>query len=116
MYLTGETDAAVQAEVAISGTEAPAVGAAAIPTLTNPCDNIAGQYSEGVLMSDTTPGAAIHYTTDGTTPTAASLLYVSQFAISQVTTFKAIAVASGYANSAVATVTFQPTCSNKITI
>ena len=53
-----------------------------------------------VLLADTTAGAAIHYTTDGSTPTTGSQLYSAPFTISASTTVKAIATASGYTQSA----------------
>jgi hypothetical protein len=59
--------------------------------------------AQTVAISDSTPGALIHYTADGTTPTAASALYESPITVSKSETIKAIAVASGDANSAVAT-------------
>jgi hypothetical protein len=64
----------------------------------------AGTYTlpVSVTMSDGTTGAAIHYTTDGSTPTATSPLYSGAIALTGPTTVKAIAVASGLANSAAA--------------
>jgi hypothetical protein len=59
--------------------------------------------SQYVTMADATPGAVIHYTTNGTTPTASSPEYGGAIAITETTTIKAIAVAKGYANSAVST-------------
>ncbi|HEY8023095.1 MAG TPA: chitobiase/beta-hexosaminidase C-terminal domain-containing protein [Burkholderiaceae bacterium] len=59
-----------------------------------------------VTLSDTTSGAAIHYTTDGTTPSSASTLYAAPFSISSNGTVKAIAIASGMANSAVSNASF----------
>jgi len=63
---------------------------------------------EKVSLSDTTTGAAIYYTTDGSAPTENSTLYSSStpIAVSKTTTIQAIAVASGYANSAVAAGTY----------
>lgn len=53
-------------------------------------------------------GAEIHYTTDGSEPTAASTLYRDPLTLSVTTTVKAIAVLQG-ANSAVSTKTFTKT-------
>jgi hypothetical protein len=77
---------------------------AAAPT-TSP---VAGTYpsAQSVSLSDTTPGAVIYYTTDGTTPTTASAQYSAALSIASTTTIKAIAVASGYMNSAVTSATY----------
>lgn len=48
-------------------------------------------------------GVSIYYTTDGTTPTTSSTLYSGAVTIALPVTVKAIAVASGYDNSEVAT-------------
>jgi subtilase family serine protease len=61
--------------------------------------------TQTATISDSTPGAVIHYTTNGTNPTSSSAAYSGALAINQTTTLKAIAVASGYNNSAVASVT-----------
>ena len=52
-----------------------------------------------VTISDDTPGAAIHYTTDGTTPTLHSRLYTSAIEVAMSQTIKAIAIAPGYSTS-----------------
>jgi len=69
-----------------------------------------GTYTaaQSVALSDLTTGAAIYYTTNGTTPTTASTLYSpsSLIAVSSTTTINAIAVATGYSNSGVATGTY----------
>lgn len=57
--------------------------------------------SNTVTISCATTGAAIYYTTDGTTPTAASTAYDSAFPIAATTTVKAIGVLTGYTNSEV---------------
>jgi hypothetical protein len=59
-----------------------------------------------VTLADTTPGAVIYYTTNGTTPTITSAVYSQALTISATTTVKAIAVASGYANSPVTSSTY----------
>ena len=67
-----------------------------------------GTYTEAqnVSISCATSGATIYYTTDGSTPTTSSAVYSSAIPVSETTTIKAIAVASGYDNSAVAEATY----------
>lgn len=62
---------------------------------------ISGAYStpQTVGITDSQSGATIHYTTDGSVPTASSPVYSGQFTVSTSTVVKAIAVASGYTNS-----------------
>ena len=69
---------------------------------------IGGTYTsaQSVTLSDTTSGAAIHYTTDGSTPTAASTTYTVPIPVTATTTINAMATAGGLANSAVATATY----------
>jgi len=64
----------------------------------------AGTYAamQTVAITDATAGAVIHYTTNGTTPTAASAKYSAPIAVSATETIEAIAVATGYAESALA--------------
>lgn len=59
--------------------------------------------SQSVTMTDTTPGSSIYYTTNGTTPNTGSTLYTGAFPVVVTSTVQAIAAASGYTNSAVAT-------------
>ena len=71
----------------------------------------AGTYAtaQTVTISDTTGGATIYYTTDGTTPTPGSRTttqYTSPFSITSTTTVKAIATASGLTTSSLATATY----------
>ncbi|WP_341674880.1 chitobiase/beta-hexosaminidase C-terminal domain-containing protein [Niveibacterium sp. SC-1] len=63
----------------------------------------AGTYASAQLvsMASATPGAQIRYTTDGSVPSGASTLYTSAINISASQTVRAIAIASGYASSAI---------------
>jgi len=60
-----------------------------------------GIYTQpvSVTISDSTPGATIYYTTDGTAPTTSSTKYTGPVSVSTSETLNAIAVASGLANS-----------------
>ena len=59
-----------------------------------------------VKITCATEGTVIHYTTDGTTPTASSSVYDGVFTITETTTVKAIAVKEKYLDSEVASATF----------
>jgi hypothetical protein len=93
-----------------------------LPIAATPTFSIAGgSYSSAqfVGLSSTTPGAIIHYTTDGSTPTAASQIYNGSsgtVTVSSSETIKAIAQAGGYATSATGaasyTITGSPTTYN----
>ncbi len=67
-----------------------------------------GTYStaQTVTMSDSTPGAVIYYTVNGTNPTALSTKYTGPVHVSSTETIEAIAVTAGYANSSVAVATY----------
>ncbi len=64
---------------------------------------VAGTFGalQNVTISTATSGAAIYYTTNGSNPTTASLLYSAPVAVSTGTTLKAIAAKSGWTDSAV---------------
>ena len=68
----------------------------------------AGTYSatQTVSIADTTAGAAIYYTTDGTTPTTSSTKYSSPISVSTNETLEAFAVATGYSDSPAATASY----------
>jgi hypothetical protein len=63
--------------------------------------------AQTITLSDTTTGASIYYTLDGTTPTypmtGTTKLYSSPLVLNESTTVEAIAAASGYTNSAILT-------------
>jgi hypothetical protein len=64
------------------------------------------QAAQSVTLSDTTPGASIFYTTDGTTPTPSSPQYTGPIPVGSTTTLNAIATAPGFTSSGVATATY----------
>jgi Fn3 associated len=75
------------------------------PTASNATTATQGE-SVTVSLSCVTDDATIYYTTDGSTPTTASAIYSTPFTVSDPTTVKAMAVASGYADSGVSTGSF----------
>ena len=65
-------------------------------TLASPTISGNTSFTESTQVSLSGPdGAAIHYTTDGSTPTAESALYSEAFTLSATTTVKAIAIKNG---------------------
>ena len=65
-------------------------------TLASPTISGNTTFTESAQVTISGPdGAAIHYTTDGTVPTAASALYSEAFTLSSTTTVKAIAIKDG---------------------
>jgi beta-glucanase (GH16 family) len=54
-----------------------------------------------VTLAGATSGGTIYYTTDGSTPTTSSTVYLAPFLVASKLTLRAIAVAEGRANSAV---------------
>ncbi len=62
-----------------------------------------------------TSGATIHYTLDGTTPTASSAQYSSPITLSDACTIKAIAMKSGMTNSSVVSQSYSPPVAQYIT-
>ncbi len=68
----------------------------------------AGSYAsmQSVVLSDSSPGAIIHYTLDGSIPTCSSAVYATPIRISATATLSFMACAAGYANSAIQTATY----------
>ncbi len=63
--------------------------------------------AQTVTISDATPGASIYYTADGkTAPTSSSTPYKGAITVSATETIQAVAVASGYADSTVASAAY----------
>lgn len=84
--------------------EAPVV----IETVATPKLPKSGEFSgsKTITITCATKGADIYYTTDGTTPSAASTLYTGSYTITATTTVKAIAIKSGMNDSEIATATY----------
>jgi hypothetical protein len=69
---------------------------------------IAGTYyvTQNITVSDSTTGHTIYYTVNGSTPTVASPVYSAPVPITQTTTVKAAAIASGYSLSQIGSSTY----------
>ena len=67
-----------------------------------------GSYTsaQSVTITDSLSTASIYYTVDGSTPTTSSTLYTGAIPVTASVTIKAVAVATGYTPSAVATATY----------
>jgi len=61
---------------------------------------------QSVTITTATPGATIRYTSDGSPPTASSTVYSTPIGVSTATNLRAIATLSGYADSAVASASY----------
>jgi Chitobiase/beta-hexosaminidase C-terminal domain/MBG domain (YGX type) len=72
-------------------------GAATKPSF-SPAGNT---YAPGqmITLTDSTPNAVIYYTTDGSTPTTKSPIYIGPIILNASETISALAVAPGYTNS-----------------
>lgn len=70
---------------------------------------VAGTYqtAQNVTLSSTTTSAVIHYTTDGSTPTASSPTASGAITVSEDMTIKAIATRTNYGNSAEASASYK---------
>lgn len=84
--------------------------AAPAPVLSLP----SGSYSasQSLTITDSQTGANIYYTTDGSTPTVSSTQYTGPITVSSTETVKAIAAATGYTPSVVASGTYAITISS----
>ena len=85
-----------------AGSPPPAV--VATPTITPNGGTFAAPVS--VALADSTAGATIRYTSNGTDPTSSSTSYTSPFTLSSSATVKARAFASGMTDSTVASASF----------
>jgi hypothetical protein len=94
---------ATSSEIYSSATSTASVNVTMAPLAATPTFSpTAGMYSstQTISISDATRNAVIHYTTDGSDPTTfASAVYSSPIVVTSSETIKAIAAASGYADS-----------------
>lgn len=101
----------LQAIAAVPGGPASAVSSVTytiVPANTPSFSTGTGSYHAPptVAISDSTSGASIYYTTNGTTPTTASTVYSAPIALAGTATLEAIAVYPGGPASAVASATY----------
>jgi hypothetical protein len=113
--LSVTTTTTVKAIACASGYSNSAVGSAVYSfggsgglTATPTFSPTGGSYTstQYVSLSDTTSGAVIYFTTDGTIPTTSSRVYSIPLAVTATATIKAMAVAAGLTNSSVASATY----------
>jgi hypothetical protein len=100
----GKVYVGAQGEVDVYGLFQSSPPVTPTPTLTPAPGTYAAAQS--VVIKDSLNGAAIHYTLDGSTPTAESPAYTSPLSIASTTTVQAIALASGYNASGIALGTY----------
>lgn len=86
----------------VTGTATPP---AATPTI-SPASGTTFTSTQSVSITDTTSNATIYYTTNGNTPTTNSSVYTEPITLSASATVNAIATASGFTQSAVATASY----------
>ena len=107
--ITVSSTETVQAIATAGGYSTSTVATAAYtitPAAATPTFSVgSGTYTtaQAVSISDSTPGATIYYTTNGTTPTTSSSLYSVPITVASSETLEAIATATGFAASAVGT-------------
>jgi subtilase family serine protease len=79
-----------------------------VPSATPVISPTGGTYTSAqtVTLSDSTPGATIYYTTDGTVPTTTSMLYTGPITVASTQTITAMATASGYSQSSLASAAY----------
>ena len=108
--VTAEGIGTLTATCSVSGVTKPApftltgtaLGTVVMPVISPPAGTYTSPVTVTMADAEATSGAAIYYTTDGTTPTTSSTPYTGKITVSSTETIEAIAAISGYYNSAVA--------------
>jgi hypothetical protein len=98
------TEAGIANSAVATATYTITVPTAATPTFTPGGASYASAQS--VSVGDSTSGATIYYTTNGTTPTTSSSVYGGAITVAASETLEAIAVKNGYTTSAVASAAY----------
>ncbi|MFP3041654.1 chitobiase/beta-hexosaminidase C-terminal domain-containing protein, partial [Treponema primitia] len=110
VHKIGVSFAVIAILITLTLTGCPSDGGGETETVVTPTANPpAGAVTSGttIALSTTTAGAAIYFTTDGTTPTESStLLYSNPIPITSAVTIKAIAVKSGMNASGILTAAY----------
>jgi hypothetical protein len=106
----GNFDGWIDEVVIRNGTAPGAPSTVATPTISPNGGNFNGPIA--ATLATSTTGATIRYTTDGSTPTANSAVYVSTLTVSSSSTLKAQAFKSGMTDSAVTTGVFTISSTN----
>jgi subtilase family serine protease len=78
----------------------------AVPAPTITPDGGAFSTAQSVTLSDSSTGATIYYTADGTAPTTSSMHYTAPFTVSTTETITAFAIESNDTNSSVTSASF----------
>lgn len=103
MPCTPESSCAPAAKVAAAPAPKPEPPPPPAPAAAASFSPAPGAYTgpQSVELSTTTPGAVIHYTTDGSAPTADSPVYSGPITVDKTATIQAIAIAPGMPESTV---------------
>jgi sugar lactone lactonase YvrE/ribonuclease HI len=104
LLLTSIFNSLSQVQLLLTGTTPNASTATASPTFSP--GSATFSTAQTVTLSDSTAGAVIYYTTDGTAPTTASDVYSFPIAVNGNATLQAVAVAPGYSQSPAASATY----------
>ncbi len=110
----GKVYVGTQSSVTVYGLLAGAAPEAATPTFSPP----PGSYTSAqtITLADTTPGASIYYTKNGSPPTTGSTLYSAPFVVSATQTINAMAIGGGYSQSQTAQGTYVIAAPSNVTI